>query len=50
MKQLAKNKNGKCLSPKYLGIEKKLLWECKEGHKWESLPYTIRIGHWCPIL
>jgi hypothetical protein len=49
MKKLAKNKNGKCLSPKYLGIEKKLLWECKEGHKWESLPYTIRIGHWCPI-
>ena len=49
MSQLAKNKDGKCLSSKYLGIEKKLLWQCKEGHKWKSLPYVIRSGHWCPV-
>jgi len=49
MQELAKNKEGKCLSKVYKNIETKLQWECKEGHKWETTPKNIKSGSWCPI-
>jgi len=48
MHQLAKKKSGKCLSTEYINVDTKLLWECKHGHQWETIPYLIRTGSWCP--
>jgi hypothetical protein len=48
MKELAVNKNGVCLSKKYINNETKLLWKCKEGHIWKATPSNIKHGRWCP--
>lgn len=48
MRNLAGSKGGKCLSTSYVSIKSKLLWQCSEGHKWEAVPATVKIGHWCP--
>src|SRR5260370_1167968 len=49
MKELARERGGKCLSQKYVNIYRKLLWECKEGHQWEAIPHNIKShGQWCP--
>lgn len=49
MQELAKSKGGKCLSGKYVSTKTKLLWECKEGHRWETTPHIIKHGSWCPV-
>jgi hypothetical protein len=46
--QLAAKRGGKCLSVLYRNITSKLLWQCKEGHQWETTPEIIRRGSWCP--
>ena len=48
MRKLAESKGGKCLSSDYVSIKSKLLWQCSQGHKWEAVPATVKIGHWCP--
>lgn len=49
MRQLAHSYGGKCLSEKYTDARTKLLWECVEGHVWETKPLIIRnLGSWCP--
>jgi len=48
MQALAKHKNSKCLSKKYITGKLKLLWECEQGHRWEATPAQIKIGRWCP--
>jgi hypothetical protein len=48
MREIAANKNGRCLSEKYINVDTKLLWVCEFGHKWESIPYLIKNGSWCP--
>jgi hypothetical protein len=47
-KELAKKRGGKCLSEVYEGLSKKLLWECKFNHRWESSAGSIKNGTWCP--
>ena len=47
MKKLAQEKNGKCLSKKYLGLSVYLDWECSEGHQWKAWPSNILSGKWC---
>ncbi|CAI2198996.1 4160_t:CDS:2, partial [Funneliformis geosporum] len=37
MQNLAKAKNGKCLSDKYYDAHTKLEWQCEKGHKWKNL-------------
>lgn len=49
MHEMAKKRKGKCLSKKYVNIDSKLKWECDKGHTWESIPYVIKSGSWCPI-
>ena len=44
---------GKCLSTKYINSTYKLLFICKEGHKWRATPLEIMgkkngPGSWCP--
>jgi hypothetical protein len=48
MRSIAEERGGKCLSDVYVSANKKLLWECAEGHKWEAVPNSIKIGTWCP--
>ena len=46
---IANQREGKCLSNTYHDVDTKLKWECKYGHQWESTPYSIKNGSWCPI-
>ena len=39
---------GSCLSEKFVACEKKLLFQCKNKHTWETLFRNIQKGHWCP--
>ncbi|MCP4132566.1 MAG: hypothetical protein GY754_16465 [bacterium] len=48
MKQIAKDRGGKCLSKEYKSSQKKLKWQCGEGHTWQTTPYVILNGSWCP--
>ncbi len=48
MQKIANKRKGKCLSEKYINNNTKLLWQCKEGHQWETTPSNIKMGRWCP--
>lgn len=48
MQEIAKRKNGKCLSKKYINSQTKLTWQCREGHIWKAIPNNIKNGKWCP--
>jgi hypothetical protein len=49
MRALAHDKNGECLSTRYLGAQKKLLWRCGKGHEWKAQPNMVKNeGTWCP--
>ena len=48
MQKIAEERGGKCLSSTYVISHRKLLWECAEGHQWEAIPNSIKIGSWCP--
>lgn len=49
MQMLARKHGGKCLSQEYQGVFAKLLWECREGHRWKARPNAIKQGQWCPV-
>lgn len=50
MQELAKSKNGICLSTDYKGIDVKLIWQCNEGHIFELTPNYVRNRNiWCKI-
>lgn len=49
MQEIAKGKNGICLSKKYVNSKNKLQWRCKEGHIFWRKPNDVQQGHWCPI-
>ena len=48
MREIAQNRGGKCLSDNYINNKTKLLWQCKEGHRWLAAPSKIKSGQWCP--
>jgi hypothetical protein len=46
--QVAKIKNGKCLSTEYLNSHTKLEWECAVGHTWFATLASVKNeGTWC---
>ncbi len=45
--KIAKARNGKCISKKYVNNSTPLKWECKEGHRWIARPANISRGSWC---
>lgn len=46
--QIAREKNGKCLSTEYINNKTKMSWECKKGHQWyESLSNIKSYNIWC---
>ena len=48
-KNLATEKDGKCISVEYKTLNSKLKWECSNGHIWETIPASILKGTWCKI-
>ena len=48
MQQLARERGGACLSKEYHGIVHKMTWKCKLGHVWDTTPFTVLGGSWCP--
>ena len=50
MHNLAKKKQGKCLSKKYIGGHTKLKWMCSKEHVWKATPFSIMHAEtWCPV-
>ena len=42
--EMAKEREGKCLSKIYNNVSENIEWECKEGHTWESCFKNIKNG------
>jgi len=49
MYDLAKKKNGRCLSSIYKTTHTKLLCECSENHTFEMRPSCVLRNQWCPV-
>jgi len=51
LKSIAEDNGGKLLSTEkdYRGAHYHLLFECREGHQWNSSPSNIMEGRWCRI-
>jgi len=48
-REIAKNRNGKCLSEQYIGIFIKMRWECEIKHQWFATLNNIKnYNQWCP--
>lgn len=48
MHKLAWSRGGKCLSVEYFNVKTAMLWQCKNGHQFESTPDNVKQGKWCP--
>jgi hypothetical protein len=48
MRDIARSKNGKCLSKKYINDYSNLIWKCKNKHVWKATHSNIGRGTWCP--
>ena len=50
MKKIAREREGKCLSDKYINNKTKLRWQCSNKHKWMARPTSIKYEKsWCPV-
>jgi hypothetical protein len=50
LSEFARSKGGRFLSSEYKDNRSKLVWECQEGHTWESSASSVVTqGTWCPI-
>jgi len=45
---LARERDGMCLSTNDTNCSAKLRWQCGQGHQWEATIYNIALGRWCP--
>ncbi len=46
---IAKERDGECLSTEYKNSYTKLKFRCKNGHEFEAIPSAVKSGHsWCP--
>lgn len=48
LQEIAKEREGACLSKHFLHSETKMKWQCKKGHTWMTTPHLIKSGRWCP--
>ena len=46
--EIAKAKGGKCLSTIYDAKNRKLEFQCSEGHNWQTDASNVKTGRWCP--
>ncbi|MDN4605893.1 hypothetical protein [Sporosarcina highlanderae] len=49
MNQIARDRNGLCLSIEYINNRTKLRWRCAKGHEWDATPDAVKRGTWCEI-
>jgi hypothetical protein len=52
MRQIARDRGGRCLSTRYKNGRTPLLWECSQRHRWKARPTNIKggtrkKGSWC---
>jgi hypothetical protein len=52
MRQIAKERGGRCLSTRYKNASTPLLWVCRQGHHWKACAANVkggprRKGSWC---
>lgn len=45
---IARKKEGKCISREYKNNRTRLEFECKAGHKFKKRPSSIKEERWCP--
>jgi len=48
MHDIAKSRNGKCLSTTYINEDSHLKWQCHCNYVWQATPHNIKKGKWCP--
>ncbi|MDO8660268.1 MAG: hypothetical protein Q7K43_00115 [Candidatus Woesearchaeota archaeon] len=48
MQEIAKAREGECLSKGYINSQTNLDWKCKEAPAWKATPANIKRGKWCP--
>ncbi len=48
IREIAKERGGKCLSTKYVNNGIKLKWQCGKGHTWNAPYGRIQKKMWCP--
>lgn len=48
IRDIASEHGGICLSSVYVSGNIKLKFRCANSHEWETIPYVIFKGHWCP--
>ncbi len=53
MREIARERGGRCLSTRYENGRTPLIWECELRHRWKALPARVkngsrRKGTWCP--
>jgi len=47
-RETARHRGGRCLSKRLTNTESKLVWECREKHRWAATVRDVRSGRWCP--
>ena len=47
MQELARSKEGECLSKTYKNNYSNIKWRCKKGHEWKAKAYNVKRGEWC---
>jgi len=47
LRVLAASRGGRCLSKTYHNAKERYLWECRYGHRWETVAPSIKRGSWC---
>ena len=49
-KKIAEEREGECLSDKYVNAKSKLMFKCSKGHEWESTAHDVKYSKvWCPV-
>lgn len=46
--KIAESRGGTCVSRGYQNNNTKLTFRCAKNHEWDTIPYSIKKGHWCP--
>jgi len=49
MREIARERGGRCTSKRYVNSVTPLAWKCGHGHQWEAAPVGIKRGAWCPF-
>jgi hypothetical protein len=48
LRRIARVRGGKCLTKKFVSSERKILWECKRGHRWYATVANVKHNKsWC---